>query len=298
MDDARIFHVNVNCTDLARSHVFYAEALGLDPAVRTAPAAAQPGAAFGLERAWWDAWVLVGTNGFDGGAIDLLQWREPTPAGRPPASLLECGFQRVGITVPDLDAAVARVQEHHGAVWSAPAAHALPDGTSVRLVMANDPDGTAIELMEGDGPRVTFVSVVCADLDYSLAFYLALGFTERARFSSDTADGTHLRVAGPVATDEIMLRAPGGGEVGIVLVGYRVPGPRRAAERPANATGIWRTALLVGDLDAACAELDTLRIPTLAPIVSLAMGEGLPELRFVCLRAPDGEVIELIEQPQ
>ena len=27
----------------------------------------------------------------------------------------------------------------------------------------------------------------------------------------------------------------------------------------------------------------------------MAMGPGLPELRFVCLRGPDDEVIELIE---
>jgi len=29
----------------------------------------------------------------------------------------------------------------------------------------------------------------------------------------------------------------------------------------------------------------------------MAMGPGLPELDFVCLRGPDYEVIELIEQP-
>ena len=98
--------------------------------------------------------------------------------------------------------------------------------------------------------------------------------------------------------DEIMLSAPGGGEVSLVLVGFRVPDHRVAALRPANSLGIWRTALLVGDLDAACAELEALHIPTLAPIVAMAMGPGLPELRFVCFRGPDGEVIELIEQPQ
>ena len=73
MHDARIFHVNVNCTDLERSRRFYADALGLDAAVRTTPDRAQPGAAFGLDTARWDAWVLVGANGFDGGAVDLLE---------------------------------------------------------------------------------------------------------------------------------------------------------------------------------------------------------------------------------
>jgi len=61
---------------------------------------------------------------------------------------------------------------------------------------------------------------------------------------------------------------------------------------------MWRTALLVGDLDAACEELAALQIATLAPIVEMQMGPGLPALRFVCFRGPDHEVIELIEQPQ
>ena len=29
----------------------------------------------------------------------------------------------------------------------------------------------------------------------------------------------------------------------------------------------------------------------------MAMGPGLPELRFLCFAGPDGEVLELIEQP-
>jgi hypothetical protein len=29
----------------------------------------------------------------------------------------------------------------------------------------------------------------------------------------------------------------------------------------------------------------------------MAMGAGLPELRFVCFRGPDHEVLELIESP-
>ena len=206
MDDARIFHVNVNCSDLARSRAFYADALGLDAAVRTAPDAPQPGAAFGLDRAWWDAWILVGATAFAGGAIDLLEWREPGPVGAPPASFLECGFQRVGIGVPDLDAAIARIAAHGGSVWSAPAEHARPGGGHVRLVMANDPDGTAIECIEGPGTRVSFLAVCCADLEYSLAFYRALGFEERARFASDTADASHLRIDGAMGMDEIMLR--------------------------------------------------------------------------------------------
>jgi catechol 2,3-dioxygenase-like lactoylglutathione lyase family enzyme len=298
MDDARIFHVNVNCSDLETSRRFYVDAFGLDASVRTAPDAPQPGTAFGLERAWWDAWILVGTSAYEGGAIDLLQWREPVPVDAPPAHFTTCGFQRVGISVPDLDRTLARIEARGGAVWSEPATHRLPRGGQVRLVMANDPDGTAIECIEGAGPRVSFLAVGCADLEYSVAFYLALGFREVARYASDNTDATHLHVDGPLAMDEVMLAAPGGGEVRLVLVGFRAPRPHPATERPANARGIWRTALLVGDLDAALAELAALRLPTLSVPVEMAMGPGLPELRFVCFRGPDAEVLELIEQPR
>jgi catechol 2,3-dioxygenase-like lactoylglutathione lyase family enzyme len=297
MDDARIFHVNVNCRDLEHSRRFYAEALGLDAAVRTTPDTTQPGAAFGLERARWDAWILVGARGFEGGAVDLLQWQEPEPTGAPPESYATTGLQRLGIAVADFDGVIARIPARGGAVWSAPQTHELAGGSSVRLVMANDPDGTTIELIDATAPRVSFVAVGCHDLDASVAFYRALGFAEVARFAPATDDAAHLRLAGTARFDEVMLAAPGGGEVHIVLVGFRQPAVTPAPARPANALGMWRVAMLVGDLDRACARLDDLGITTISEPVSMAMGAGLPELRFVCFRGPDAEVLELIEQP-
>ncbi len=61
---------------------------------------------------------------------------------------------------------------------------------------------------------------------------------------------------------------------------------------------MWRLALLVGDLDRSCARLAELGIETISPPVAMAMGADLPVLRFVCFAGPDGEVLELIEQPQ
>ena len=48
----------------------------------------------------------------------------------------------------------------------------------------------------------------------------------------------------------------------------------------------------VTDLDASCAELHRLGIANLSPPAAMAMGPGLPDLRFVCCRGPDGEVLE------
>ncbi len=93
------------------------------------------------------------------------------------------------------------------------------------------------------------------------------------------------------------MLAPTKSELSLMLVGFTTPAASVAAARPANTIGMWRTALLVTDLDAACAELDRLGIATLSPPAAMAMGPGLPDLRFVCSAGPDGEILELIEQP-
>ena len=296
--DGRTFHVNINCSELDRSRRFYVDCLGLTEGVRTAAADAQPGAAFGLDRARWDAWILLGPRAFEGSAIDLLEWQEPAPRPGPPARFEACGFQRLGLVVPVLDATLQRVRDLGGAIWSDPSTHSIAGGGEVRLVMVNDPDGTPLELIEGHAPSVAFVAVVCADLDQSIAFYRTLGFREVARFPSTNTDGSHLRVDGPVVMEEVMLRAPTKSEMNIILVGFSTPAPVRAEARPANTIGPWRTALLVADLDAAYEELGRLGITTFSAPTTMAMGPGLPELRFLCFAGPDGEVLELIEQPR
>jgi len=60
---------------------------------------------------------------------------------------------------------------------------------------------------------------------------------------------------------------------------------------------MWRAAFLVADLDGAVDELARLEVDTISAPGAMEMGPGLPTLRFVCFRGPDGEVVELIEQP-
>jgi catechol 2,3-dioxygenase-like lactoylglutathione lyase family enzyme len=295
--DARIFHVNVNCSDLARSRAFYVEGCGLTDGARTTPERTQPGTAFGLDRARWDAVVLLGARGYDGGAVDLLEWQEPAPVGAPPSALFERGFQRVGINVADLDATLANVATHGGTSWGAPDVHHVPGGRDIRIAFVQDPDGTAIELVEGPGTGLSFVGVVCTDLEASVAWYRALGFRELARFASEKPSGDGLRIDGPVQMVEVMMGAPAQGAVHVMLVGFETPPVRAADPRPANALGMWRLALLLPDLDGAVAALRASAIELVSEPQSMAMGPGLPDLRFVCFRGPDHEVIELIEQP-
>jgi catechol 2,3-dioxygenase-like lactoylglutathione lyase family enzyme len=297
---ARVFHVNINCSNLSRSRRFYT-GVGLDAVVHTAPVAPQAGDAFGLETALWDAWILCGRHGFDGGAVDLLEWKQPGPVGAPPAVLYECGYQRIGVLVGDLDARLEVLEQLSGATAKV-LAHTNDDGSATRLAIVRDPDGTAIELVEiaqldAGEAQLSFVSVTCRDLNASLRFYERLDFREVARYASDHDEGSDLGIAGPIGMDEVVLRAPGGGEVMLMLVGFRAPEPRPSNPRPANALGIWRTALLVDDVERVANDLRADGIDLISGPVAMAMGDGLPELRFFCFRGPDGEVVECIEQP-
>lgn len=152
----RIFHVNVNCSNLETSLAFYRDRVGLTASVRTAPRHPQPGAAFGLDRAQWDAWIMTASGGLDEVVLDLLEWKVPGPSHpRGPG-----GFQRL------------RVGVH-------------PD-SPLASEDAVDPDGTALEIVARDRPRVAGVVVGCSNLEASQAFYrnvLGLSPTAASTFS-------------------------------------------------------------------------------------------------------------------
>ena len=280
LDGARIFHININCSDLTASRAFYVEGCGLVEGVRTTPDDVQSGTAFGLDRARWDAWILVGVKGFDGGAIDLLEWHQPRPIGTPPHDVIEAGFQRVGIEVSDLERAITNIGAHGGVVAD------TGDGSRLatrpeRRRLVRDPDGVTVELIDGPATRLTFVAVTCGDVERSVAFYRALGFRDLKR----------------TPAGEVPMEAPSAGDVRLMLTGFEAATVRTGAPRPANALGMWRVALLLPDLDHAVAALRTANIELLSDPQAMSMGPGVPDLRFVCFRGPDHEVIELIESP-
>jgi hypothetical protein len=57
-------------------------------------------------------------------------------------------------------------------------------------------------------------------------------------------------------------------------------------------------ALLLPDLDRAVLALRAAGVELLSDPQAMSMGPGVPDLRFVCFRGPDHEVIELIELPE
>ena len=224
-----VIHVNVNCTDLGRSLAFYRDDVGLDAVTRTTPDEPQPGAAFGLASAQWDAWMMGGPDGFRATVVDLLQWTVPPPSARASAPTL--GFRRLRVSVP---------------------------GAEPRATF--DPDGTPLDVEPGVGGP-SGVVVACSDVERSRAFY------EQVVGLGDFVE----------------------------LVGDPAAAPAPAA---ATTVGIWRLALGTDDLDADIAALRGLGVRCLSEAAELAMGPGLPTLRFVLFPDPDGTMLELIERPR
>ncbi|MEX0665903.1 MAG: VOC family protein [Acidimicrobiia bacterium] len=295
----RVFHLNVNCSDLERSLTFYRDLLGLTAVVRTTPAEPQPGGAFGLETVQWDAWILGDSRGLDGVAIDLLEWQVPAPAGRPYGKANTPGFGRIGMTSSDIDATYQRLIDAGVDCYGEPHDVDVEGIPSMKAFVCEDPDGTLIELISGDADRISVGIVNCSDLERSVEFYeQVLGFKSIARFGSGVRDGTGLRLGEKVDWEMVYLDDPRGEfQFAVDLVKWHSPTSDGHAYDRANHLGIYRMALMTNDIDAAYNELCCLGVECVSPPATLQMGPGIPELRALLFPDPDGAMLELIESP-
>jgi glyoxylase I family protein len=291
----RIFHVNVNCADLECSLAFYTELVGLTPATRTTPASAQPGGAFGLDQVQWDAWILKGDAGYGSPVLDLLEWKVPTPAGRPATDPTATGFNRLGFTTPDLDALHTRLVAAGADVWSEPTTMPFERGGGMRLFVCSDPDGTQLEFVEGPDTRMSHIVVNCADLESSRRYYTdVIGLTEQDEVRSTVHDGKLFRIDGDVQQHAVLMIDPGSGFV-VELLEWVTPVATPGPERRANELGIFRMAWHTPDIDRDYAVLGDAGVRCYSPPAGLEMGPGIPPLRALFWGDPDGACLELIE---
>jgi catechol 2,3-dioxygenase-like lactoylglutathione lyase family enzyme len=295
---SHVFHLNVNCSDLDRSLAFYRDGLGLSSTVRTT-SPEQPGDAFGLDRVAWDAWILTGDRGYDGVAVDLLEWHTPGPTGAPPPVANHLGFTRLGFATSDIDAAYERLVAAGADCFGPPHDIALEGAPSVRAFVATDPDGTMFELVSGDGDRLSFVAIGCTDLDRSVAFYSeVLGFRPLARFAPGPSDGATLRLGPSIEWELAYLDDPRDtGAFALDLVQWTSPPAQGRTATSANQLGIYRMALITDDIDRDHAALIELGVECVTPPATLDMGPDLPALRALLFPDPDGTMLELIEAP-
>jgi catechol 2,3-dioxygenase-like lactoylglutathione lyase family enzyme len=272
-------HVNVNCSDLARSRAFYEDGLGLTARSHTAPEP-QDCSAFGLDGlAAWDAWILFDHRGSGAMALDLLQWVAPTPVGAP-AGPWDQGIARLLVAAPDAAALQARLLAHGGGSLDEPG-------------LVTDPDGTVIQVEEDDdlaAAELRGIVVGCTDLDRSVALYQELvGFVLRGGWEERRGDDAVVRSA------TLQLPQVRGSELRLL---QRLDPPTGTRPRPvANQLGAFRTAWLTDDAAADHARWAALGVDLTGPPVWLDMGPQLPidGLWAVFGFDPDGTCVELIQ---
>ncbi len=296
---SRVFHLNVNCSNLEQSLVFYRDLLGLTAVVRTTPVEPQHGAAFGLDTVQWDAWILADSRGLDGVALDLLEWQVPRSTESPYPSANIPGFARIGMTTSDIDATYQRLVAAGVDCFSTPHEVEVEGVPSMKAFVCADPDGTLIELISGSADRLSVGIVNCTDLDRSIEFYdKVLGFKPLARFGSGPRDGSGLRLGPEVDWEMAYLDDPrGSSDFAIDLVHWNAPKSEGASYGAANNLGIYRMALLTADIDRAYDELCSFEVQCVTPPLTLEMGPGIPQLRALLFPDPDGAMLELIEAP-
>ncbi len=300
-----VMHVNVNCSDLARSLAFYRDVVGLVPESHTNPVP-QDGAGFGMPgQVQWDAHILHDARGFAGPGVDLLEWKEPRPCGAPPGEPNHLGFGRVCLLVPDLDAVYARAMQHGTNCFSAPVEVVVDptSGLSARLFLCRDPDGTVMEFVEAANvpqPQLIHVNVNCSDLEVSRAWYeRVLGLEVRGGSRPGPTHGAVFGIDGEVEWEADFLWPKGQDAFAIDLLQWKTPVPVGKPAASANQLGLYRMAFMVEDMKEAHAELVAQGVEC-PPPVYLDMGPEIPidGVWAVFFPDPDGTCMELIETPK
>ena len=220
---------------------------------------------------------------YEGGAIDLLQWHEPTPVGNAPTSLVENGFQRLGVGVPDLDATID-ASANSAATSGANRSHTRSKRRRRDPARRDQRPGRHRDRARSKAvrPRCRSSAITCTDLDAFLRL-LPGARLPRGRATIPARMPTVHTSASTARSQwtKWCSAAPGGGDVLLMLVGLPHTAMRHGdrTARGEHARHVAR-AFLVADLDAAVADLARQRIATISPPVDDGDGTRTPDAAF------------------
>jgi glyoxylase I family protein len=144
----RIFHFNINCTNLQKSIAFY-QKLGFEVILDFGEGmeSKEMAEAFGMEVADIKGVHLRIGDNTSATRIDLLEFKNPLPTGKPYPHLYHTGIARMCLKTTDIEKDYQELKAKEIEFISEPK---LLPGTTVKIVCFKDPDGTFIELLEGD----------------------------------------------------------------------------------------------------------------------------------------------------
>ena len=301
----RVMHVNVNCSDLEKSLAFYRDVVGLVLISHTHPVP-QDGAGFGMTgQVQWDAHILHDARGFEGPALDLLEWKQPAPCGQPAFETNHLGFFRVCLLVPDIDAVYQRAISAGVPCVSPPLTLTVDPESAlvVRVFLCRDPDGTAVEFVEEASvpqTQLIHVNVNCSNLERSVDWYeRVLGLEVRGGSRPGPVQGDALGLSGTIEWNASFLWPPGQDAFAIDLLEWKTPAPTGKPPASANQLGLYRMAFMVEDIEASYRELRSQGVDCARPVF-LDMGPEIPidGVWALFFLDPDGTCMELIETPK
>ena len=122
----------------------------------------------------------------DGPVIELLQFLAPPATGpREKRSTLQYGLVHISFYVDDIDVWAARIRAAGGTVYEETRAYFA--GNDTTMLYCTDPDGVRVELMKapGEAERFSHSGICVQDIDVSLRYYEALGFTAAENYVLD-----------------------------------------------------------------------------------------------------------------
>lgn len=180
----KLSHRGICVSDIATSARFYQDALGFEPyqdhGIIEGPDMAKTMQLPGVRLR---AVMLKRPNG---PVIELLQFLEPQATGpREKRSTLQYGLVHISFYVDDIDAWAARISEAGGTVYEETRAYFA--GNDTTMLYCTDPDGVRVELMKspGEAERFSHSGICVDDIDRSLRYYEALGFTTAENYVLD-----------------------------------------------------------------------------------------------------------------
>jgi catechol 2,3-dioxygenase-like lactoylglutathione lyase family enzyme len=288
----QVLHCNLNVVDLERAGALYEQALALTVRMRSEEPSGDS-TPMGIDGPTHSlVWFLYDhRGGRHCPAIELVEWRTPPTAGHAYEDPTAIGMQALGFVVPSV-AQATNTLERGGATRSARVAHD-ERGDVVVAAELLDHDGVRLELVEGASgtpPTFTSVRVSCRNLEASTAWYSELGWHSLGapvdvRWEGDERTARVQRLALPTHPFELHLTA------------WATADRRGPAHARGNERGLFRMALAVDDVRAACEEARRggrvhVGMPQYVPLPGTPLG-GLWVSFF---RDPDGVMVELVER--
>lgn len=144
----RIFHFNINCSNIEKSLEFY-QKLGFQIILdfREGMESKEMAEAFDLDVADLKGVHLRLGDNTNATRIDLLEFKNPPPTGNPYPHLYHTGIARMCLKTTNIEKDYQDLKAKGIEFISEPK---LLPGTTVKIVCFKDPDGTFVELLEGD----------------------------------------------------------------------------------------------------------------------------------------------------